>query len=67
MAQALCGGRERALGSYLARADTPHREPEVRADVVGIQATTVVEQEVLVVATVRGSRPPVAAGAGIVE
>lgn len=59
-------GRE-ALGSYLTRADTPHREPEVLVAVVGTQSTTVVAQAVLAAATVRGSRPPEADGAGIVE
>ena len=53
--------------SQLARADTPHREPVVLVVVVGIQATTIVVQVVLVVAIVRGSRPPVAVGASIVE
>ena len=37
------------------------------AAVVGIQATTIVAQVVLVVAIARGSRPPVAVGASIVE
>ena len=62
----MSGGRERGT-SLLARADTPHREPVVLVVVVGIQATTVVVQVVLVVAIVRGSRPPVAVGTGIVE
>ena len=63
--QVLRGGRERSLGSYLARADTPHRLPdEPAAVVVGRQATLVVVQVVLHAATVRGSRPPAAVGAG---
>lgn len=49
-------------------ADTPHREPDVLAEVVaGIQATTIVVQVVLDVAIVRSSRPPVAVGASIEE
>ena len=66
-AHILRGGRERSLGSYLARADTPHGEPAALAVAVGIQVTTIVVQVVLAVATARGSRPPVAVGAGIVE
>ena len=59
------GGR--ALSKALTRADTPHGVPVVLVVVVGIQATTIVVQVVLVVAIVRGSRPPVAVGASIVE
>ena len=61
---AVRGGRERSLGSYLTRADTPHGAPVAPVvDVAGIQATTVVVQAVLEVATARSSRPPVAVGA----
>ena len=62
----LHGGRERVLGP-LASANTPHRVPVFLAVTAGIQATTVVVQEVLVATIARGSRPPAAAGAGIVE
>ena len=65
-AHALRGGRERPF-SPLASANTPHRKPVALAVVVGIQATAVVVQAVLAAATVRGSRPPVAVGAGKVE
>ena len=51
----------------LARADTPHRESAALVDAAGIQATTAVVQEVLVVATARGSRPPEAEGASTAE
>ena len=47
------GGR--APRKALTRADTPHGVPVVLVVVVGIQATTVVVQVVLVVAIVRGS------------
>ena len=56
-----------AIGYVLTRADTPHGVPEVLEVVVGIQATAIVVQAILVVAIVRGSRPPEAPGAGIVE
>ena len=65
-ARVLRGGRERGT-SLLARADTPHRDPVALVDVAGIQATTIVAQEVLVAAIARGSRPPVAEGASTVE
>ena len=58
-------GREAT--SLLARADTPHRVPVELVAVAGIQATTTVGQAVLEAATARGSRPPAADGAGIVE
>ena len=58
-------GREAT--SLLARADTPHRVPVELVAVAGIQATTTVGQAVLEAATARGSRPPAAVGAGIVE
>ena len=54
-------------GKALTRADTPHGEPAALADAAGIQATTAVVQVVLEVAIDRGSRPPVAAGAGTAE
>lgn len=57
----MLGGR--ALGG----ADTPHGKPEILVDVAGIQATIAVEQAVLAVAIVRGSRPPEAVGAGTAE
>ena len=44
-----------AIGYVLTRADTPHGTPEALDVVAGIQATTVVEQDVLAVAIVRGS------------
>ena len=42
-------------GEALTRADTPHGVPVVLEVVEGIQATTVVDQVVLVVAGVSGS------------
>ena len=54
-------------GKALTRADTPHGEPVVLVVTAGIQATTEVVQVVLEAATVRGSRPPEAVGAGIEE
>lgn len=51
----------------LARADTPHRAPAALVVAAERQATTFVEQVVLEVAIERGSRPPVAAGAGTAE
>ena len=45
----------RALSKALTRADTPHGIPAALVVDDGIQATTAVEQDVLVVATVRGS------------
>ena len=69
-AHALRGGRERSLGGYLTRADTPHREPVapvVAAAGIQIQATTTVVHAALVAAIARGSRPPVAVGASSAE
>ena len=57
----------RALSKALTRADTPHGVPVVLVAAAGIQATIVVAQAGLVAANVRGSRPPVAVGAGIAE
>ena len=45
----------RALSKALTRADTPHGSPVALVVVAGIQATTVVVQDVLAVAIVRGS------------
>ena len=63
-------GWRRVVGVWrLGGANAPHRKPEVLVVAVGIQATAVVVQVVLAVATAteRGSRPPAAVGAGIVE
>ena len=65
-APALRGGRERGT-SLLARADTPHRVPVELVAAAGMQATTIVEQDVLADAIERSSRPPVAEGASIAE
>ena len=60
-------GLRRAPSKALTRADTPHGEPAVLVEAAGTQATSAVEQAVLAAAIARGSRPPVAVGAGIDE
>ena len=45
-------------GNVLARADTSHRVPTGLGVAIGIQDATIVEKDVLAIATVRGSRPP---------